>query len=253
MKKLIILTLAFLMLTGCTTVPTVEEYRTGNIQSAYSLPFELCSSEDGRYSLRKVEYGPGLEVHIDGEKHIFDYWKTPAYAEIYDDAEGNIYVCMGNGKGEYSEFHVLSFEDGEYVDNALDFSESAFRDKIFPHLKVNYDSKAGKLGISTDVPAYKDKNYAEFTLPYGEVPEECYYKVPDDGVVAVKGEDNTFTVTFPLMYKVKGTDGGLIAKSTGLYAETKVRYSNQHFVIGYRGDNGAVSDGYIHVYKAESH
>ena len=41
MKKLIILTLAILMLTGCTSVPTAEEYRLGNIQSAYSLPFEI--------------------------------------------------------------------------------------------------------------------------------------------------------------------------------------------------------------------
>ena len=63
MKKLIILTLAILMLTGCTSVPTADEYRLGNIQSAYSLPFEICSN--GKYTLRKVEYGPGLEVLID--------------------------------------------------------------------------------------------------------------------------------------------------------------------------------------------
>ena len=249
MKKLIILTLAILMLTGCTSVPTAEEYRLGNIQSAYSLPFEICSN--GKYTLRKVEYGPGLEVLIDGEKHIFDYWKTPAYAEIYDDAEGNIYITMGIDETSINEVHILSFEEGEYVDNHLDFSSQLFKEKIFPHLKVNYDKKNGKLGLSTDVPAFEGQNYVEYSLPYGEEPVECYYKVPEGGIEAVKDENNVFTVTFPLEYKVKGTDGGLITRSTHMYAETKVFYKNKQFVIGYANADGGTTNGFIHVYSAE--
>ncbi|MBE6988163.1 MAG: hypothetical protein E7432_05240 [Ruminococcaceae bacterium] len=249
MKKLVILALTILMLTGCTAVPTAIEYRQNPPQIGYSLPFEICSN--GKYTLRKVEYGPGLEVIFDGERHIFDYWQVPAYAEIYDDEYGNIYVCMGKDATSFTEIHVLSLEDGEYVDNMLDFGSDAFKEKIFPHLKVNYDKKNGKLGLSTDMPAYKDKTYAEHTLPYGEEPVEVYYKVPDGGIEAVRDDSNIFTVTFPLEYKVKGTDGGLISKSAFLYAETKVRYSDKRFVIGYTTEDGKMADGFIHVYKAE--
>lgn len=250
MKKLLILSL-ILLLSGCTAVPTVQEYRQGNIQLGYSLPFEICSSDDGKYTLRKVEYGPGLEVLIGDEKHIFDYWQTPEYAEIYDDELGNIYVCMGYSPNSFTEIHVLSYEDGEYVDNMLNFSDNAFKENIFPHLTVNYDKQRGKLGISTDKPAYSDKRYAEYTLPYGEEPVECYYRVPDGGVVATRDDDNVFTVTFPLEYKVKGPNGELIEKQTFLYAESKVYYSDKHFVIGYKNADGKVSDGFIHVYKAD--
>lgn len=251
MKKLTVLLLFILLLTGCTDVTSIEELKSGAHVSGYRLPYEICASADGRYSLYSAENAAGFKVNTPNGSYSYDYWNISACSEIFDDGNGNVYILTGPDAGIYSEVHILSWEDGTYVDNILRFDDEALKEKIFPALTVNYDDKNGKLGLSTSNPAYEGKNYAEYFLPHGDVPVECYYKVSPSGITATMDSDLCFTLTFPLEYKTKGADGSFMEKPTYLYAETKVYYAAKQFVIGYKNAEGKNLGGFIHVYSAK--
>lgn len=253
MKKLVALLLFIFILSGCTDVTSAAELSSKDPSDiSYKPPYKICSSPDGRYSVYTAENSEAIKVYTPKGTYTYDYWNISACCEIFEGKDGNVYILTGPAKGLYSEIHILSFEDKTYIDNMLSFSDEALKEKIFPSLTVNYDETNRKLGLSTSSPAYEGKNYVEYSLPHGDIPTECYYKVSPYGVTATMDSDLCFTLTFPLEYKVKNPDGTFTEKPTYLYAETKLYYFNKQFVIGYKDADGNNLKGFIHVYSAKT-